>query len=288
MAHLLERSKTMKTFSIAVLLISWTFVSQAQGYFPLQIGNIWQYSSVDIMNPDMPLESKIIGDTLLPNGKSYSILTGLTFSTNFLRQEGSKVYGYDRTDSAEYILLDYAANLGDTLSHHSKGQRTNIAGGKHTYPNTSSSYWVFYEQAGPGNTLYNWTIKDSIGLTAITLEPGNSWNLSGALINGKLIGIITGIHSVSSDIPTNQVLKQNFPNPFNPTTIIQFVLSKSDRISLRIFNTLGQEVAVVANGIYSEGNHSVTWDASRFSSGIYFYCLETSSYKESKKMSLIH
>jgi hypothetical protein len=280
----------MKTISIAVLLISWTFVSQAQGYFPLQIGNIWQYSSADIMNPDMPLESKIVGDTLLSNGKSYSTISGLTLGTNFLRQEGSKVYGYDRTDSAEYILLDYTANSGDTLSHHSNRQRTVVAGGKHTYPNTSTSYWKFYERmgTGPGSYIfYNWTIQDSIGLTALTVEPGNSWGLRGALINGKLTGTITGILEETPIIPLNPILKQNYPNPFNPTTLILFVLNKSSQISLRIFNTLGQEVSIIANGMYSAGIHSIIWNASKFSSGIYFYRLETSSYKETKKMLLI-
>ncbi len=280
----------MKTFSIAVLLISWILTSQAQGYFPLQIGNIWQYSSADVFNPDMPLESKIIGDTLLSNGKHYSILSGITFGTSFLRQESSKVYGYDRTDSTEYVLLDYAATLGDTLSHHSKGQRTNIAGGKTPFSTPSSSYWWFYERAGsgPGSYIfYNWTIGDSIGLTAITIEPGNSWNLSGALINGKLIGILTGIHTATPDIPINPILKQNFPNPFNPTTIIQFVLNKPSQIRLSVFNILGQEVSIVAKGQYSEGNHSIIWDASKFSSGIYFYSLEASNYRESKKMLLI-
>jgi len=280
----------MKKFSIAVLIISWVLTSQAQGYYPLQIGNIWQYSSSDVMNPDMPLESKIIGDTLLSNGKQYSIITGCTLGTNFLRQEGSKVYGFDRTDSAEYVLLDYVANSGDTLSHHSKGQRTVVAGGKHTYPNTSTSYWKFYEGVGTGGggyIFYNWTIQDNIGLTTLTVEPGNSWGLSGALINGILTGTITSVLEESPIIPLNSILEQNYPNPFNPTTLIQFVLNKSSQINLRVFNTLGQEVSVIANGIYSKGIHSINWNASKFSSGIYFYCLEAGTYKETKKMLLI-
>jgi len=279
----------MKMSSLVVLAISSSYQIFAQGFFPLQVGNVWQYQYVDPLNP-MPLESKIIGDTLLSNGKRYSIITGYTLGTNFLRQEGSKVYAYDVTDSAEYILLDYAANLNDTLSHHSNGQRTNIAGGKHTYPNTSESYWKFYERSGtgPGSYIfYNWTIKDSLGLTALTVEPGNSWNLSGALINGILIGTITGIRDETLIIPANPNLKQNYPNPFNPMTNIQFSLRKTSQISLRIFNTLGQEVSVIANGIFSEGIHSITWDASNYSSGIYFYRLETGYYKETKKMLLI-
>jgi hypothetical protein len=278
--------KTSNLVNLVLLVSSQTF---AQGFFPLQVGNIWQYQSVDVFNP-MPLESRIIGDTVFPNAKQFSIITGLTLGTNFLRQEGSIVYAYDVIDSAEYILLDFAANANDTLSHHSKGERTVVAGGKHTYPNTTFSYWTFYELqgTGPGSYIfYNWTIRDSIGLTALTMEPGNSWNLSGAIVNGTLVGTITGVNNKTPTIPVKPVLEQNYPNPFNPTTRIQFSLSEPSQITLKIFNTLGQELAVIANGTYPMGIHSITWNAAGLSSGIYFYSLEAKFYKETKKMLLL-
>ena len=66
---------------------------------------------------------------------------------------------------------------------------------------------------------------------------------------------------------------QNFPNPFNPTTAISFQLSAVSRVSLRIYNMLGQEVALLVDGDRSAGYHQETWDAARYSSGVYVYQL---------------
>ena len=119
------------------------------------------------------------------------------------------------------------------------------------------------------------------------MEPGNSWNLSGAIVNGTLVGTITGVNNKTPTIPVKPVLEQNYPNPFNPTTRIQFSLSEPSQITLKIFNTLGQELAVIANGTYPMGIHSITWNAAGLSSGIYFYSLEAKFYKETRKMLLL-
>jgi len=80
-----------------------------------------------------------------------------------------------------------------------------------------------YERSGtgPGSYIfYNWTIKDSLGLTAVDGGTGNSWNLSGALINGTINwDNHEGIRDETLIIPANPNLKQNYPNPFNPMTI---------------------------------------------------------------------
>ncbi|HRI46869.1 MAG TPA: T9SS type A sorting domain-containing protein [Ignavibacteriaceae bacterium] len=82
-------------------------------------------------------------------------------------------------------------------------------------------------------------------------------------------------------------LSQNYPNPFNPLTTINFTLPISSEISLKVFNTIGKEVATVAKGLYNSGNHSVSFDASSLSSGNYFYQLITSNSVITKKMTLI-
>lgn len=82
-------------------------------------------------------------------------------------------------------------------------------------------------------------------------------------------------------------LKQNYPNPFNPTTNISFELSKTETASLRIFNILGQEVTTLINGRLGSGEHTVSFDATNLSSGVYIYQLKTSSAHVPKKMLLI-
>jgi hypothetical protein len=97
------------------------------------------------------------------------------------------------------------------------------------------------------------------------------------------------------EIPTSFSLEQNFPNPFNPTTTIQFSLPKSGDVTLKIYNLLGEEVKTLVDEYREAGNHSVQFNANNLSSGIYFYRLqvldpETSSgqgFVETKKMLLL-
>jgi len=76
------------------------------------------------------------------------------------------------------------------------------------------------------------------------------------------------------EAPTEAVLSQNYPNPFNPETTISFDLPVEGQIDLRIYDVLGREVALLAKDDRSVGHHRITWDASRFASGTYFYVLK--------------
>jgi hypothetical protein len=82
-------------------------------------------------------------------------------------------------------------------------------------------------------------------------------------------------------------LAQNYPNPFNPSTTIKFSIPLSSNVSLKIFNTLGQEVSTLINQNMESGTHTINFDASQLNSGIYFYRLDAGSYSEVRKMTLI-
>lgn len=83
-------------------------------------------------------------------------------------------------------------------------------------------------------------------------------------------------------------LEQNYPNPFNPSTTISFsVPDENTLVSLKIYNSLGQEVGTLINQVVPTGNHEVQFDASGLSSGIYFYKLSAGNFVESKKMTLM-
>lgn len=82
-------------------------------------------------------------------------------------------------------------------------------------------------------------------------------------------------------------LNQNYPNPFNPQTVIDYKLPKSEKIEISVYNTLGQKVKTLINKRQIAGNHSVSFDGSEFTSGIYFYTLKTKEATISKKMILL-
>ena len=98
---------------------------------------------------------------------------------------------------------------------------------------------------------------------------------------------VTGIKQTIELTPKNFSLSQNYPNPFNPSTTINFALPKSEKVSVKIFNQLGQQVAVLANGDFSAGNHQLNFDGAGLSSGIYYYRIEAGSFTQTKKMILM-
>ncbi len=99
--------------------------------------------------------------------------------------------------------------------------------------------------------------------------------------------IIDNIKNTGTGIPETYALSQNYPNPFNPTTKINFSIPKSGMVSLKVYDILGKEVSTLVNQNISAGNYTYEFDASRLSSGIYFYRLNVNGFSEVKKMSLI-
>ncbi|KAA0242208.1 MAG: T9SS C-terminal target domain-containing protein [Ignavibacteriae bacterium] len=97
---------------------------------------------------------------------------------------------------------------------------------------------------------------------------------------------VNGINSVDelSDYPSGFHLNQNYPNPFNPSTTISFLVPNEEFVSLKVYNSLGEEVAELVNETKPAGNYSVTFDASELTSGIYFYKLSAGDFTQTKKM----
>jgi len=88
-------------------------------------------------------------------------------------------------------------------------------------------------------------------------------------------------------LPTRYDLSQNYPNPFNAATIIEYQLPESADISLKIYDTLGKQVAVLVEGRQSAGFYHVNWDGAGFSSGLYFYVLNAGDFSKTGKMMLL-
>lgn len=97
----------------------------------------------------------------------------------------------------------------------------------------------------------------------------------------------TAIAGESHPLPERYSLLQNYPNPFNPTTSITFTLPTSGLVTLRVMDVTGKVVATLANGKLSAGRHSLRFDGSTLSSGIYFYTLEAGRVSQTKRMLLL-
>ncbi|HET6272650.1 MAG TPA: T9SS type A sorting domain-containing protein [Bacteroidota bacterium] len=142
--------------------------------------------------------------------------------------------------------------------------------------------------AGHGTTLvpqdYSW-IHDNVSpgtlyyrLKQIDLDGSVHYTDAVEVVVGALTG--TG----EQDVPRVFSLSQNYPNPFNPSTIIRYTLPKESSVSLRVYNLLGQEVAVLAEGLQKAGEYQVQLDAGNLASGTYLYRLSTDDFASSRKL----
>ena len=91
----------------------------------------------------------------------------------------------------------------------------------------------------------------------------------------------------TSNLPFQFYLYNNYPNPFNPSTEISFSLQESEKVTLKVYNVLGQEVALLVNQEMTAGQHSVKFDGNGLSSGVYIYKLNAGSFSSIKKMVLL-
>jgi len=106
--------------------------------------------------------------------------------------------------------------------------------------------------------------------------------------NGSILKTTQGTTSVNEQTTPVQTrlqfrLDQNHPNPFNPETTISFSLREAADLSLKVFNLLGREVAVLAEGRHEAGDHEVRFHAGNLPSGVYFYRLETGKSVQTRK-----
>jgi len=107
----------------------------------------------------------------------------------------------------------------------------------------------------------------------------DAWN-AGTLVT-------TAVEEISNAKPSEFQLNQNYPNPFNPTTTIAFTLPQAGNVTLKVYNSLGQEVATLMDGFKAAQSYQVNFDASSLTSGIYYYSLQTENMNQTRKMLLI-
>jgi hypothetical protein len=155
-----------------------------------------------------------------------------------------------------------------------------------TFPTTLVSAGV-----GAGYSVNDggtWTSINTSSYNNVSFVSNMGWFVGNSgLITRATSTVGTPVESVSSK-PKAFSLSQNYPNPFNPATTIQFALPTNARVTLKVYDVIGREVATLLNGDVREaGNHSVSFNASRFASGVYFYRLSAGSFVETKKMLLV-
>jgi len=148
--------------------------------------------------------------------------------------------------------------------------------------------WIQQYKVTPGP--YSLQVKQKI-MQGVDIKPSMVNTVSGGRLNlnnsAILMQNLVSVGNQNNQVPALFRLYQNYPNPFNPSTVLAFDMPKEGFASLKIYNSIGQEVAVLIDGIVKAGSYQKVFNASALPSGIYFYKFVTDGFSDVRKMSLI-
>ena len=142
----------------------------------------------------------------------------------------------------------------------------------------------------------NWTVYNTKNsgipcnsVSTITIDRyGNKWI---GTVDGLGVfregGVVMALDESQMESPDRFSLAQNYPNPFNPTTTIRFALARREHVTLKVFDLLGRQVAVLVNGVLNSGEHRIAFNARNLPSGMYIYRLQAGDFVQQRKMILL-
>ncbi len=132
-----------------------------------------------------------------------------------------------------------------------------------------------------------WKVKTFIPTTKVDLS---LIGMESFFIPGQITELMqhgpTDVRLIS-DLPIGFNLEQNYPNPFNPLTIINYQLPRADWVTLRVYDILGREIAILIDDWKEAGKHKIEWDGRKQSGGVYFYSLQIKTDSQTKKLVLL-
>ena len=146
-------------------------------------------------------------------------------------------------------------------------------------------------------TVDSMVSSSSISLRSLSTSTKHYWHVSA----GNTVGTsayqkawsfttsatVSGIADAGGELPREYRLEQNFPNPFNPSTRIQFAVPKQGRVRLDVFTILGQRIATLIDNELSAGSYNVQWEAAGYPSGMYLYRMKAGTFTQTKKLFLL-
>ena len=297
-----------------------------QFHFPLEVGNIWVYRDYEFPACE-GLQCEYVRLEIIENLKrsgktcasfqkdSYQIHIYSNEIQSYLRahfqlcQEDNRIYWFDEEADVEIdfdvhdMIADFDRN--ETQPWVIGGQTGNFTLRRliekspaipHEY--FFDSYIAENETDLEGQYGYEFVysphqyFRDGIGFHFFGSYPDITW-LTGSYLNGVLTGDTTFVYTTSIDDvlqperSEGPALLPNYPNPFNPSTVVSYRLSVFSDVQIHVMNLLGQKVGTLFDGVQTPGQHSITFDAAGLPSGMYVVVLETAGFRDARKITFL-
>jgi hypothetical protein len=234
------------------------------------------------------------GVSIAVNNKQYNsgtrtitanvVLTALsnlqgTYYVNFILTEDNMVYPQTGNASCQ----------GGSNYVHKHVCRANINGTTGTLLNTTDDWGQNTSVTVPLNyQVPAGFVESNCIFNIFVYKGGGNYSTDNYIQQSRMEGVTspTGINQ-QNNVPADYKLSQNYPNPFNPTTNISFSIPKNEHVSLKFYDMMGREVATYIDEVVNAGTYNAEVDASSWASGVYFYKLQTNSFVDTKKMTLV-
>lgn len=216
--------------------------------------------------------------------------TGLTFNGTPNIYFGSVLFGIAITHNSPFVYITTDGANSWHIADNSLGANEDVViNDSHCWyiPNPADHFYIKY--SADSGSVWTQQLTNPSGFN--NLEKSRTGNTIWAgTTTGKIYKysdqVITRINE-AKNIPSGYNLKQNFPNPFNPSTKIKYNIPVSTFVSLRVYDLNGRQVSVLMNGIQKSGYYEINFDGKDLSSGIYFYELEANGFIQIKQMLLL-
>lgn len=272
--------------------------------------NEGQTLTFKVVGTDLDTDNTVkLTNSALPSGATFAAASGNFSWKPTYAQAGTYKVTFTVTDNAaspKTATVD--ANI--TVTNINTAPRYDVAGGRQL-PDTlimAGKNLIYpYKAIDAEGDVVTYFMQDPKPENAVVVpstgvlqwRPANTqakiWQIvvvasDGVLSTVSRIAYVTVKPDVGIDetnLPTSYSLYQNYPNPFNPSTSIKFALPKDSKVRLSVYNILGQEMAVLVNGLMPAGYHSVKFDATNLTSGMYIYKIQAENFSEIKKMLLM-
>jgi len=294
----------MQAYLIALATLMIVAPLYSQGHYPLKLGNVWEYR--DFYDSTYGWRHVALGDTIMPNGKTYTIVRsrdGHGYFDGSYRQDSSRVYFYSRYPASdttfqdyEELWYDFSRLAGDTVRMTLNVTKRDtivvkvLSVSERVIFGKLRKTWLFSETSRAFYILRE--VADSVGLVFLSGEVGVAFILTGAIIDSVQYGVLTDVILPMAPSLAEPRLDQNYPNPFNPTTTLDFTLAHTAQVSLIVYDLLGTRVRTLVDGTRTPGRHIVQWPGTddfgrSLSSGVYFALMRAGRFVACRKLLLL-
>lgn len=240
---------------------------------------------------------RVIGDTLMPDGNTYFVSRLIDYhfqytGLNYRRIDSlGNVFYWEYWNNLPVQYFKFSNVVGDTLTTNTNNCKFRLDD-KYNSPFTGGLFELnFFLYPDLAFIQHNYGL--GIGLLSTTGDLYYS-GCVGAYINGEIVWGDTTLTDIEVDINSeinDYKLYQNFPNPFNPSTVISYQLPIAGKVILKVFDVLAKEIATLVNEEKPVGRYEVEFHPASLSqqlaSGVYYYQLRVGDYIETKKMILL-